>query len=58
MDAIFDFCVQLLIDSASYCGVSYKEMNVIVFVIVHPLITILMLFTTLRLWVKKKPTEG
>lgn len=44
MELIFDFCVQLLIDSADFCGVTYKEMNVIVFVFIHPLLTVALFF--------------
>lgn len=41
MQAIFDWCVDLLYRIAHLTGLTYEEINVILFVFVHPLITLL-----------------
>lgn len=43
MDAIFDWCVQVLITWAGWFGITYKEINVWVFVILWPIATVLLL---------------
>jgi hypothetical protein len=40
IDRIFDWCVQVLLDSASLLGITYKEINVWLFVILWPLFTL------------------
>ena len=40
MDAIFDWCVALLVYFAGVFGITYKEINVWVFVILWPLLTL------------------
>ena len=40
MDAIFDWCVQVLVYFAGVFGITYKEINVWVFVIIWPIISI------------------
>jgi hypothetical protein len=42
MDQIFDWCVQVLVYWANVFGITYKEINVWVFVIIWPLVTIAM----------------
>ena len=37
VDETFDFCVELLIDSARFLGISYEEINVWLFVVIWPL---------------------
>ena len=44
MNTLFDYCVLLLELAAQATGLTYKEINVWLFVIIHPLIT-LALFT-------------
>ncbi|HEU0294917.1 MAG TPA: hypothetical protein VFR47_19400 [Anaerolineales bacterium] len=39
MDQIFDWCVNLLVYWAGILGITYKEINVWVFVILWPIIT-------------------
>ncbi len=46
IDAIFRYCVVLLVDLARVLGISYEALNIWVFVIVQPLVTI-----SLLLWV-------
>jgi len=40
MDAIFDWCVDVLVYYAGTFGITYKEINVWVFVIIWPIVTI------------------
>lgn len=43
MDQIFDWCVNVLVYWAGILGITYKEINVWVFVIIWPLLTILLI---------------
>ena len=40
MDQIFDWCVNVLVYWAGMFGITYKEINVWVFVIIWPILTI------------------
>jgi hypothetical protein len=40
MDAVFDVCVQILLVLAGWTGLTYKEINVWIFVILWPLLTV------------------
>lgn len=40
MDALFDLCVRILVFLAEHTGMTYKEINVWIFVIVWPLFTL------------------
>ena len=42
MDQIFDWCVNALVYWAGILGMTYKEINVWVFVIIWPIVTIIM----------------
>lgn len=42
MDQIFDWCVNVLVYWAGILGITYKEINVWVFVIIWPIVTIIM----------------
>ena len=42
MDSIFDWCVDVLIYWAGVLGMTYKEINVWVFVILWPIVTIVL----------------
>ena len=42
MDQIFDWCVQVLVYWAGILDITYKEINVWVFVILWPIVTILL----------------
>ena len=48
MDSIFDWCVHVLVYWAAILGITYKEINVWVFVIIWPLLTILLVVTILK----------
>lgn len=43
MDQIFDWCVNVLVYWAQIFGITYKEINVWVFVILWPILTILLI---------------
>jgi hypothetical protein len=42
MNQIFDWCVDVLVYWAGVLGITYKEINVWVFVIIWPIVTIIM----------------
>jgi hypothetical protein len=52
MDVIFDWCVNVLIYWANIFGITYKEINVWVFVIIWPILTIWMAVVIFRQWRK------
>ncbi len=43
MDRIFDWCVNVLVYWAGFLGITYKEINVWVFVIIWPIVTVLLI---------------
>jgi hypothetical protein len=48
MDRIFDWCVEVLYYWAAVFGITYKEINVWVFVIIWPILTIVLIAVILR----------
>ena len=48
MDQIFDWCVNVLVYWANIFGITYKEINVWVFVIIWPILTILLVVIIAR----------
>ena len=47
MDQIFDWCVTVLIYWAGILGITYKEINVWVFIIIWPMLTVLLVMIIL-----------
>ena len=43
MNQIFDWCVHVLVYWAGILGITYKEINVWVFVIIWPILTVLLI---------------
>ena len=43
MDQIFDWCVNILVYWAGIFGITYKEINVWVFIIIWPILTIILI---------------
>ncbi len=43
MDQIFDWCVNVLVYWAGILGITYKEINVWVFVILWPILTLVLI---------------
>jgi len=48
MDQIFAWCVKVLVYWAGIFGITYKELNVWVFVIIWPSLTIILIATILK----------
>jgi hypothetical protein len=48
MDQVFDWCVNVLVYWAGILGITYKEINVWVFVIIWPIVTFVM--ATVIVW--------
>lgn len=52
MDAVFDWCVQVLVYWAGALGITYKEINVWVFVIIWPIVTLALIALVVWQWVR------
>ena len=50
MQSVFDWCVGFLVWWADAWGITYEELNVWLFVIVHPLVTGVLAVACLALW--------
>jgi hypothetical protein len=49
IDAIFRYCVVLLVNVAKLLGISYEALNIWVFIIIQPMIIVFLLGWVLRL---------
>ena len=54
IDAIFRYCVVLLVNIAKVLGISYEALNIWVFIIIQPMIIVVLLIWALRLQRKIK----
>jgi hypothetical protein len=54
MNTLFYDCVYLLKEVAKFFDITYEEANIWIFVIIHPLITIFFIVTTILLTLKIK----
>ena len=54
MAELFDICVAILYWISDLTGLTYKEANIWIFVILHPLITFFLFFYVIRLRKKIK----
>ena len=52
MNDLFQICVNIIKYLAKTCDTTYEAMNIYLFVIIHPLITLCFLF--LFVWYRKK----
>lgn len=52
VDNIFNFCVIILYNIGSLLGITYEEINVWLFVVIWPLISLLMFAEIIRLRLK------
>ena len=52
IDAVFDFCVILLIDATKILGITYEEINVWLFVVKWPLLSLVLFAEVIRLRMK------
>jgi hypothetical protein len=50
VDIVFNWCVRLLYDWATFFGITYEEINIWIFIVIWPLVTLVMAFTIARLW--------
>ena len=48
IDLIFNYCVVFLLWSASILGLTYKQINVLIFCILWPILTIILGIAALR----------
>ena len=53
IDVVFDFCVKLLFDAARFLGITYEEINVWLFVVIWPLLSLVLFAEVIRLRIKK-----
>ena len=53
IDQTFDFCVKLLIDIANMMGITYEEINVWLFVVIWPLLSLVLFAEVIRLRIKR-----
>jgi predicted tellurium resistance membrane protein TerC len=44
MNTIFWICVELMVRASKMLGITYQELNVILFVFLHPMITLIIWF--------------
>ncbi len=49
MSKLFDICVAILYWISDLTGLTYKEANIWIFVIIHPLLTIFLSYYVIRL---------
>ena len=49
VDALFRYCVVLLVNMAKVLGISYEEINIWIFVIIQPLLIVFLFLWVLRL---------
>ena len=56
-NSLFDKCVELLIWFASMFDMTYKEINIWIFVIIEPIIFILMVLWIIRLKIRIKKLQ-
>jgi hypothetical protein len=54
MSELFDCCVAILYWISDLTGLTYKEVNIWIFVIIHPLITLSLIYLILQLRRKLK----
>jgi len=57
MDIIFNACVEFLLDLAKWTGLTYKEVNVIIFCFAWPVWTIYLVWQVRRLRNRLKALE-
>ena len=58
MGEIFDICVAILYWISDLTGLTYKEANIWIFVIIHPLLTVFLFYYVIRLRKKLKNLES
>tara|TARA_R110000824_G_scaffold362978_1_gene551010 strand:+ start:706 stop:873 length:168 start_codon:yes stop_codon:yes gene_type:complete len=54
IDTLFQWCVAVLYDTSAYLGCSYEEINIYLFIVIHPLITLYFIYKYVKLKYYKK----
>ena len=54
IDTIFNFCVLLLYDVANILGISYEEINVWLFCVIWPFLSLVLFAEVMRLRIKNE----
>ena len=54
MKELFDYCVDIIKYIAQITGLTYEEVNIYLFVIIHPLITLILLILCIKYYRKVK----
>ena len=54
IDIVFNFCVVLLVDLANILGITYEEINVWIFCIIWPLLSLILFAEVIRLRIKNE----
>ena len=54
IDTIFNFCVRLLYDVANILGISYEEINVWLFGVIWPFLSLVLFAEVIRLRIKNE----
>jgi len=49
IDIIFYWCVDILHDISAYLGCTYEEINIYLFIIIHPLITLYFIYKYIQM---------
>lgn len=44
MNTVFDICVEIMKVMSAFLGITYEQLNVWLFVILHPLVTLILWF--------------
>ena len=50
IDVVFNWAVIALVECAKFLGITYQEINVLIFCIAWPLVTVIMMAAILKLW--------
>ena len=54
VDGVFQICVFILVDLAKFLGISYEEINVWIFCIIWPLLSLILFAEVIRLRIKNE----
>ena len=54
IDTVFNFCEVLLVDLANILGITYEEINVWIFCIIWPLLSLILFAEVIRLRIKNE----
>jgi len=52
IDTLFDLCVQILLLLARIFGISYNEINIWIFCVIWPIVTLLLLGVVVWQWIR------